>query len=130
MSLTEDFLAIYPQFSGLPAAVLADAGADAAERFSDLPDSPRLRARRLYMAHVLTLWSRVALPEAAEPASIWNAGDPQLLASQSLSGANVSRHESAALSTPGGFSEWKQTVFGQQLITLCLASAGGTVYVP
>lgn len=125
-----DFLTYFPQFSALPSVVLSDAEADAAERFGDLPPDTAERARRLYMAHVLTLWARTALPEGAEPASLWNAGDGQMTASQSLNGNSVSRHEPAAYGNfPGGFPEWRLTAYGQRLITLILGTTGGTVYV-
>lgn len=125
------FLTLYPQFSAIPSAVLADAEADAAGRFGDLPEDTAERARGLYMAHTLTLWARAALPEGAEPAVLWSVGDGQLTASQSLNGNTVSRHEPAAYgSLTGGFSEWRLTVYGQRLIPLVLASGGGTVYVP
>ena len=63
----EDFLAFYPQFDHLfPPAVLADALSRANARFADF-GADREPARRLFAAHLLTLYAFTAAPEGAEP---------------------------------------------------------------
>ena len=60
----EEFTAFYPQFANFtPAVVLSTYVAQANVRFSAFSPEDAEEARRLYTAHRLTLYARVALPE-------------------------------------------------------------------
>ena len=75
-----DFTAFYPQFTGFtPAVVLTTYIAQANGRFSSFAPEDAEEARRLYTAHRLTLYARVALPENTTPskAAIAAAGQSQ-----------------------------------------------------
>ena len=64
----EEFVAFYPQFTGFtPGIVMTTYIAQANARFESFVPEDAEEARRLYTAHRLTLYARVALPE--EPAS-------------------------------------------------------------
>ena len=63
-----EFTAFYPQFTGFtPAVVLTTYIAQANARFSSFSPEDAEEARRLYTAHRLTLYARVALPENTRP---------------------------------------------------------------
>ena len=63
-----EFTAFYPQFAGFtPAIVLSTYIAQANARFGMFSPEDAEEARRLYAAHRLTMYARVALPD--EPAS-------------------------------------------------------------
>ncbi len=63
-----DFTAFYPQFTGFtPAVVLTTYVAQANARFGAFAPEDAEEARRLYTAHRLTLYARVALPENTTP---------------------------------------------------------------
>ena len=75
-----EFVAIYPQFQGFtPAVVLTTYIAQANARFSSFSPEDAEEARRLFTAHRLTLYARVALPENTTPskAAIAAAGQSQ-----------------------------------------------------
>ena len=66
MTLAE-FTAFYPQFAGFtPALVLTTYIAQANERFTAFSETDAEEARRLYVAHKLTLYVRIALPMGEE----------------------------------------------------------------
>ena len=68
MLSAETFLAFYPQFSSFSqGVVLTEYLRQANARFGDFGEDAE-EARRLYVAHKLTLYSASALPENAEPA--------------------------------------------------------------
>ena len=72
-----EFTAFYPQFAGFtPAIVLSTYIAQANARFGTFQPDDAEEARRLYAAHRLTMYARVALPEGTPPsaASIATAG--------------------------------------------------------
>ena len=63
-----EFVAFYPQFTGFtPAVVMTAYIAQANERFSSFSPEDAEEARRLYTAHRLTLYARVALPDGVTP---------------------------------------------------------------
>ena len=68
MITQSSFLAFYPQFSSFtPGVVLTEYLSQANARFSDF-DSDADEARRLYVAHKLTLYAASCLPEGTGPA--------------------------------------------------------------
>ena len=75
-----EFTAFYPQFAGFtPAIVLSTYIAQANARFGTFQPEDAEEARRLYAAHRLTMYARVALPEGTTPskAAIAAAGQAQ-----------------------------------------------------
>ena len=133
MDLTPSaFLAFYPQFSSFSqGVVLTEYLRQANARFSDF-GSDADEARRLYTAHKLTLYARVALPDGTAPgkAAIAAAGEKQ----QQISGKKVgevsvtySSGSSSSVST--GFADLTETDFGMQLLSL-LRLYSRSVYVP
>ena len=130
-----DFTAFYPQFAGFtPAVVLAAYVAQANERFSDFSASDAEEARRLYAAHRLTLYARVALPDNTTPskAAIAAAGQSQQkIASKKVGEVAVtySSGTSSASSVSTDLADLPETSFGLQLLSL-LRLYGRSVYVP
>ena len=75
-----EFTAFYPQFAGFtPAIVLSTYIAQANARFETFSPEDAEEARRLYAAHRLTMYARVALPDGTTPskAAIAAAGQAQ-----------------------------------------------------
>ena len=130
-----DFLAFYPQFGAIPTVVLDDYVAQSNLRFDEFLESQE-EARRLYVAHKLTLYAQTYVPaQTGTPttsgmAAIRGAGVAAQALSKSVGGVSVSKSEGSALSSISGFGEWKQTEFGLQLITLAKICGAGVRYVP
>lgn len=128
------FTAFYPQFSGFtPAAVLTEYVAQANARFSDFAEDAE-EARRLYVAHKLTLYSRVALPDGVTPtkAQIAAAGQSQQKIASKKVGEVAVTYSSGSSSTATvstGLADLPETSFGLQLLTL-LRIHSRPVYVP
>ena len=120
----QEFVAFYPQFAGFtPAVVLASYVAQANARFSGFAPTDAEEARRLYCAHKLTMYSRVALPDGATPtkAAIAAAGQAQAqISSKKVDDVQVtySTANSANASVSTGFSDLTKTDFGLQLLAL------------
>ena len=75
-----EFTAFYPQFAGFtPAVVMTTYIGQANARFESFSPEDAEEARRLYTAHRLTLYARVALPDGVVPskAAIAAAGQRQ-----------------------------------------------------
>ena len=131
----EAFLSFYPQFSIVPEVVIDEYVEQSNNRFEDFEDS-KDEARLLYIAHKLTMYAQSFLPELeGMPANIGmsalqSSGVSAQALSKSVGGVSVSKSEGAGVSSIAGFGEWKQTVFGLQLITLCKIVTAGGVYVP
>ena len=125
-----DFLAFYPQFTGFtPAVVLREYIAQANGRFSDFSETDMEEARRLYVAHKLTLYSFTVPPvnpsggDPLSPAVISSAGKAsgsQQIASKKVGEVSVtyatSSNMSSAVST--GLADLTETAYGLQLLTL------------
>ena len=70
-----DFTSFYPQFAGFtPAVVLTEYIRQANARFSSFTEEDAEEARRLYAAHKLTMYARVALPDGGEPPATASGG--------------------------------------------------------
>ncbi len=128
------FLEFYPQFSSfVPGAVLTAYLAQANARFSDFGEDAE-EARRLFVAHKLTMYA-LACPEGSSPsmATLAAAGRStrQEIASKKVGEVSVSYSErtSAAAGTYTGLSDLKETVFGEQLLSL-LSLYGFGRYIP
>ena len=136
MITQSSFLAFYPQFSSFtPGVVLTEYLSQANARFSDF-DSDADEARRLYVAHKLTLYAAACLPEGISTptkAQIASAGKGSLqeVASKKVGEVSVSydTKSSVAASVSTGLSDLKETVYGLQLLSL-LRIYGFAKYIP
>ena len=130
-----EFVAFYPQFQGFtPAIVLTTYIAQANSRFSSFSPEDAEEARRLFTAHRLTLYARVALPENTTPskAAIAAAGQSQQkIASKKVGEVSVtySSGTSSTSSAQTDLSDLTETSFGLQLLSL-LNLYSMTRYVP
>ena len=131
-----EFIAFYPQFAGFtPIIVMSEYIRQANDRFSALDEMDAEEARRLYTAHKLTMYARMALPDGAEPgkAAIAAAGQAQQrIASKKVGEVSVT-YASGASSSSGSvntdLADLTETPFGVQLLGL-MRLYGRSVYVP
>ena len=135
MLTPEAFLAFYPQFSSFSqGVVLTEYLRQANARFSDFGEDAE-EARRLYVAHKLTLYSASTPPPGVTPtpAVIATAGSGamQEVASKKVGEVQVSYSTSsaAASSVSTGLCDLKETVYGLQLLSL-LRLYGFAKYIP
>ena len=130
-----EFTSFYPQFAGFtPAVVMATYVAQANSRFSSFAEADAEEARRLYVAHKLTMYSRAALPDDVTPskAQIAAAGQVQHIASKKAGEVAVtytSGASSSSVSVRTDLADLPETAFGLQLLAL-LRLYGRSVYVP
>ena len=130
-----EFTAFYPQFQGFtPAVVMTTYIAQANERFSSFSPEDAEEARRLYTAHRLTMYARVALPEGTTPskAAIAAAGQSQQkIASKKVGEVSVtySSGTSSTASVSTDLADLTETSFGLQLLSL-LNLYSMTSYIP
>ena len=131
----EEFTAFYPQFAGFtPAIVLTTYVAQANARFGSFSPEDAEEARRLYTAHRLTLYARVALPEGTTPSktAIAAAGQSQQrVASKKVGEVSVTyaTGASSTVSVDTDLADLAETSFGLQLLSL-LKLYSMTRYVP
>ncbi len=131
-----EFTAFYPQFSGFtPAVVLDEYIRQANARFGSFPPADREEARRLYTAHKLTMYARVALPDGVTPtkAQIAAAGQAQQKIASKKAGEVAVTYSSgtspASVSVRTGLADLTETSFGLQLSAF-LRLYSRSVYVP
>ena len=129
-----EFTAFYPQFAGFtPAIVLSTYIAQANARFETFSPEDAEEARRLYVAHRLTMYARVALPEGTPPsaASIATAGQAyQRIAGKKVGEVSVTYATGASSSSASSdLADLTETSFGLQLLSL-LRLYSMTRYVP
>ena len=75
-----DFTSFYPQFAGFtPAVVMTEYIRQANARFTAFTPEDAEEARRLYTAHKLTMYARVALPDGVTPSKAQIAAAAQAL---------------------------------------------------
>ena len=132
----ETFLIFYPQFTSMPDVVLDEFITQSNLRFEQCLESKE-EARRLYVAHKLTLYAQTYAPEAmfgespeATMSRISGSGVSAQALSKSVGGVSISKSEGSSLSSIAGFGELKQTEFGLQLINLLKIATTGGIYVP
>ena len=120
-----EFTAFYPQFPGFtPAVVMTTYIGQANARFESFSPEDAEEARRLYTAHRLTLYARVALPDGVVPskAAIAAAGQRQQeIASKKVGEVSVtysSGAASASISAQTDLADLTETSFGLQLLSL------------
>ena len=131
-----EFIAFYPQFAGFtPAVVLSEYIRQANARFTSFSDEDAEEARRLYAAHKLTLYARIALPEGVTPSksAIAAAGQAQQKIASKKVGEVAVTYASGASSSSGSVStdmaDLTETSFGMLLLGL-IKLYGRSVYVP
>ena len=129
-----EFTAFYPQFAGFtPAVVLTEYIRQANARFSAFTAEDAEEARRLYTAHKLTMYARVALPDGVTPSksAISAAGQTQRVSSKKVVEVSVtySSGTSSSISTQTDLADLTETSFGLQLLSL-LKFYSVTRYVP
>ena len=131
-----EFTAFYPQFAGFtPAVVLTEYVRQANDRFSSFTEEDAEEARRLYTAHKLTMYARVALPDGVTPskAQIAAAGQSQQkIASKKVGEVAVtysSGTSSSSVSVQTDLADLTETDFGLQLLGL-IKLYSRSVYVP
>ena len=129
-----EFTAFYPQFTGFtPAVVMTTYVAQANARFGTFQPDDAEEARRLYTAHRLTLYARMALPEGTPPsaASIATAGQAyQRIAGKKVGEVSVTYATGASSSSAStDLADLTETSFGLQLLSL-LRLYSMTRYVP
>ena len=129
-----EFTAFYPQFAGFtPAIVLSTYIAQANARFGMFSQEDAEEARRLYAAHRLTLYARMALPEGTPPsaASIATAGQAyQRIAGKKVGEVSVTYATGASSSSASSdLADLTETSFGLQLLSL-LRLYSMTRYIP
>ena len=131
-----DFVAFYPQFAGFtPAVVLTEYIRQANTRFTSFSEEDAEEARRLYAAHKLTLYARIALPEGvtSSKSAIAAAGQAQQKIASKKVGEVAVTYASGSSSSSGSVStdmaDLTETSFGMQLMGL-IKLYGRSVYVP
>lgn len=128
----EGFLAFYPFFGSISDVVISEYVDQSNARYSDLLDAKE-EARRLYIAHKLTLYAQTFLPSSQgsmpTETQIAGSGVAAQALSKSVGGVSVSKSEGSAISSISGYGELKQTSYGLQLISLIKASKG-VRYIP
>ena len=135
MTGPEDFLAFYPQFSSFSrGVVLSEYLRQANARFGNFGADAE-EARRLYVAHKLTLYSASTPPEGVThtPAVIAAAGRGamQEVASKKVGEVSIfyDTSSSVAGSVQTGLADLTQTVYGLQLLSM-IRMYGFAKYVP
>ena len=132
-----EFTAFYPQFAGFtPAVVLSEYIRQANARFSSFTEEDAEEARRLYTAHKLTMYARMALPEGDTPSKSAIAAAAsqarQKIASKKVGEVAVtysSGTSSSSVSVQTDLTDLTETDFGMQLLELIKMYAR-SVYVP
>lgn len=130
-----DFIEFYPQFAAMPEDVCNEYIRQAELRFGDFEDMTD-EARRLYVAHKLTLYAQTyaeiagGTPIAAGMKKLAGSGVAAQALSKTVGGVSVSKSEGSAVQGISGFAEWKQTEFGLQLIGLARIYSFGGRWVP
>lgn len=128
-----EFLAFYPQFTGVSEYVLDEYVDQSNLRFEEALDAAE-ECRRLYIAHKLTLWAQTFLPieENGVPSmkALASSGVAAQSLSKSVGGVSVSKSEGSGVNSIQGFGELKQTAFGVQLIQLLKIATAAGRYVP
>ena len=122
MALTRaEFLAFYPQFAGVTPQIVMDAYlAQANARFSDFEEDAD-EARRLYVAHKLTLYAQTVLPEgqSSSMSALASSGEKQSrIASKKVGEVAVTYAASSSSSASSAFADLPETTYGLQLLSL------------
>ncbi len=120
-----DFLAFYPQFTGaFPSIVLESYITLANARFGEFGEDTE-EARRLYIAHKLTLYARTAPPASGEGggtislSSLASSGDGATITSKRVENVAVTyAAKSSSSESAFGLEDLTETEYGKQLLSL------------
>ena len=129
------FLAFYPQFDHVfPEIVVSSYVEEANLRFGDFGADAEA-ARRLYIAHRLTLYAKT-MPAAMETgaasySALASAGDGSRITSKKVDGVAVTYDSglSSYASAESEIAEYAETIFGMQLLSL-IRIHSYTRYIP
>ena len=119
-----DFTAFYPQFTDFTPSIVPETYVvQANDRFSEFGEDTE-EARRLYVAHKLTLYAQTALPtgNAVSPADLASAGEKREKVSSkkvgdiAISYSTSSSSSSATVSST--LADLSETTYGLQLLSL------------
>ena len=121
----QEFITFFPQFSAVSAAVTDAYIALAEVRFTDLEEDTE-EARRLYVAHKLTLYARTSAASGASAEALSSAGDNSMITGKHVGEISVSY---GSRGNTGGNSDLSLTTYGIQLGSL-LRIHGYSRYVP
>lgn len=126
-----EFLTVYPQFGELPTAVI--------EMYVNMAKESILESRwfskhkialGLYIAHYLTMWSETSSATPLTAAELASKGESKgSVMSKSMDGLSVSYGQSAGENDLTGWGTWKNTLFGQQLVTMARSVGRGGMYI-
>ena len=135
MLTSSDFLDFYPQFSSFSqGVVLTEYLRQANARFGDFGEDAE-EARRLYVAHKLTLYSASMPAPGVTPTPAVLAtsgrGAMQEVSSKKVGDVSISydTSSSVAASVSTGLADLKETVYGLQLLSL-IQMYGVAQYIP
>ena len=131
-----EFTAFYPQFAGFtPAVVMTEYICQANARFTAFVPEDAEEARRLYTAHKLTMYARMALPEGDTPSKSAIAAAAsqarQKIASKKAGEVAVTYSSGASSSSYAAtdLADLTETDFGLQLLSL-IRLYSRSFYVP
>ena len=117
------FLAFYPQFDRVfPEIVVSSYVEEANLRFRDFGEDAEA-ARRLYIAHRLTLYAKT-MPATMETgvvsySSLASAGDGSKITSKKVDGVAVTYSDGkTASSSESEMTDFTETIYGMQLLSL------------
>ena len=127
------FLAFYPQFDRVfPEIVVSSYVEEANLRFRDFGEDAEA-ARRLYIAHRLTLYAKT-MPAAMETGSasysaLASAGDGSKITSKKVDGVAVTYSDGSSASESSELMDFTETIYGMQLLAL-IRMYSYTRYIP
>ena len=116
------FLAFYPQFDRVfPEIVVSSYVEEANLRFDDFGADAEA-ARRLYIAHRLTLYAKT-MPAAMETgaasySALASAGDGSRITSKKVDGVAVTYSDGSSASESSELMDFTETIYGMQLLAL------------
>ena len=127
------FLAFYPQFDHVfPEIVVSSYVEEANLRFGDFGEDAEA-ARRLYIAHRLTLYAKT-VPVVMETgtvsySSLASAGDGSRITSKKVDGVAVTYSDGSSASESSELMDFTETIYGMQLLAL-IRMYSYTRYIP
>ena len=127
------FLAFYPQFDRVyPEIVVSSYVEEANLRFDDFGADAEA-ARRLYIAHRLTLYAKT-MPAAMETgaasySALASAGDGSRITSKKVDGVAVTYSDGSSASESSELMDFTETIYGMQLLAL-IRMYSYTRYIP
>lgn len=127
----DDFMGVYPQFQSVSSAVV--------QMYIDMAGENILASRWfskwkvamcLYVAHFLTLWAKTAGEPGLTNEQLAELGESKgAVMSKGVDGVSVSYGASPAENDFVRVGSYKDTLYGQQLLTLAKQVGFGSMYV-